>query len=390
MNCPRCNAQNDESRHSCWNCFAQLHQAEGVKLAKPPKEKRPKKGKVAAPPIPEPEPQAEVVEEVTAPIEEPADTPAFEPTPVMSEAEMVRDSVEAEAEAPEIPANDTFAFPTFEPEEEPATAPDFGVPQIEEQQAEETTLEPDASHPDQLQDWDQEQELGGPQVLDLSDTELIVPGLVDLDAAEDETPIEPEAAPVEKSPESTSSAPEVQPEEPAAEEEQPPDDTPPDEGDKKPRSPLFGLLVIALILLFGAWMLANSYPSPGSVAQNFVRAVDSVMAGDAERLSQVSSEASQPDVVRMEEVFRPFRNDRLQLQVFPVEIVSETVTNGNANVVVEVNIGIMGATQAQGPLSVFLVKEGSFPRKQWKTDLKATGEHWRKELPGLISAGPDS
>ena len=64
--------------------------------------------------------------------------------------------------------------------------------------------------------------------------------------------------------------------------------------------------------------------------------------------------------------------------------VSRKIAGNTADVVVVANVGIPNTVQAQGGLTVALVKEGSAIRKRWKVDLAKTGTNWQAEMPQLL------
>ena len=301
----------------------------------------------------------------------------------------------AEVEAPEVSAEavDLSVAPEIEEaEESPELAPiveeevsDEAVdlsaaPEIEEAEEEEESPEPpSAEFPEtETEPALEEEELEPAATAGLLDADSPVPSPVEIqEVAEPEA----EQAPQVEAPDLPVFDIESIEESPEVEEEEPPTR-------HRPRSPLPGLAVTLILLLLSAWRFMNSYPPPGAVASNFVNAVDSMMAGDTTALSRVVSADSQQGVGQITEVFQPFQKKRLGIRITPQEVVEREIIGNSANVVVLTNFGIPDAVQAQGRLTVALVKEGSAIRKQWKVDLTKTGEDWKTELPQLLKNAP--
>ena len=276
---------------------------------------------------------------------------------------------EAEEEPPEL-------APVTE-EEVSAEVIDLSVaPETEEAEAEEELPEPPPaeSSETEIEPALEEKELEPAATVGLVDADSPAPSPVEtVEVAEPEA----EQAPLVEAPELPVFDIESIEESPEVEEEKPPTR-------HRPRSPLPGLAVTLILLLLSAWRFMNSYPPPGAVASNFVKAVDSMMAGDTTALSRVVSADSQQDMGQIAEVFQPFQKKRLEIRITPQEVVRREIIGNSANVVVLTNFGIPDAVQAQGRLTVALVKEGSAIRKRWKVDLTKTGEDWKTELPQLL------
>ena len=255
---------------------------------------------------------------------------------------------------------------------------DLGAESEEEASAEEATLEPEERVFDLESAPKEEDEPGPDEHTSAADSASpppspsYIPELADPEAEEELPKVEVPELPVF----------DIEKIEEPSEAQQPPADTHP--ARHRARSPLPGFAVTIILLLVATWGFINAYPPPGAVAKSFITATDSLMAGDAAKLSKVVSAESQKDIAQVGQFFAPFKKRRLQVQIVPKAVVSRKIVGNTANVVVLTDFGIPNAVQAQGKLTVSLVKEGSIVRKLWKVDLKQTGRNWKTELPQLL------
>ena len=353
-----------------------IHEPEAVDLGEAPEEDPAVEETVAAPESAKSDLWAyepKVFDLGVVPKAPPAPTPAVEkePSEVAEPAFEVAPEIEpepetvAKEETPEVPepAFEVTPAPTAPPPTIEELAYDFDL------ESEAESVEP-VKASDEIKEETVSDEDGASM---LYGTPNHVPGLAEPDAHTEQPKIEAPELPV-LDVESV----EPQKPQPAPEEGRP--------IRQRRRSALPGFMVTIILLLLSTWAFMNAYPAPGTVARDFVLATDSMMAGDTSMLSRVASADSQSDIAQMSKVFQPFKARRLQIRMSPQEVVDRKIDGNEANVVVLTNVGIPNTVQAQGRLTVALVKEGSAFRKQWKVDLAKTGASWKAELPQLLKS----
>ena len=363
MQCPRCDAENSDTRAACWKCFAQLHPPEGTK----PQAGEIKKGKLA--PVTKSEPEAATIP-IAEPELEPAELPVEEAepsdTPIISSDETPTPPVEEKEEIPQpMSTEKVFDLDEHIPESgyvvpglaEPA-------PEVEE----ETSTEIDQPAVVEETDAETEEEPG----MDWEDLPIFDPDAVD------------EAAPaVAPAPTTESSPIKEKRKDRAADKE--------DSAPAKPkprRGANFLLLIIIGVLVIGllaAWWFILWNPSPVPVAKEYIGAMNAAMAGDSQNLASICTAESQASIDSAVRALGQMKMSGFAVQMTAGEIESVAVTGNTAQVRLNVNTSVSNMQmQVSKPMPIALVREGSAIRRQWKVDMAATSRLAAEDAKAML------
>lgn len=338
--CPRCGAENQDTRAACWNCFGQL---------RPPATTAPRRIVLK-----EQEPAEPAAVEPTAAAE------AGTPNDVQAAGAPIPELAETEGEAERAPIDldgPTEAVPVAERDE----------PMVERQPIaglEETPSDPGAG------------------------AEVVAP--------EGEEP-----APLVETPPIAGTAAPSYPESPAPRREVPSETL--RERPARPKALLIGVPLVVLVLAaLAAWWFLLANPSPAPAAEDYVTAMAAAMSGDVTKLEAVCTADSKGEIdslSRMMGMMPKAPGFAFEMSAEKVEGISVNGPRAEVNLSVSTAFGDTGTKMTQ-PVRVALVREGPIFRRHWKVDLPATNrlaqedaqrmmqKMFPKGVPGQTPSGP--